>query len=192
MNKIHSFAKVVLAAIGIFFAIRIIANMTTLISLTITMHPDASIITAVIWFPLLGLCLAVICYIFLYKREWLAKWIVGTDAIAEPDSQIQWLPAAFRLVCVAAGMYCLYTVGWDVIYRLIPLIQYYMSKSDTPRLGYKVLYTANILNIEQIIGWLIMLAIGIYLVCGAPHFVRWQVKKTLQQCTASNHQQDAS
>jgi len=27
-----------------------------------------------------------------------------------------------------------------------------------------------------------MLTIGIYLVCGAPHFVRWQVKKTLEQC----------
>ena len=29
--------------------------------------------------------------------------------------------------------------------------------------------------------WLLMLTIGIYLACGAPHFVRWHVRKTIEQ-----------
>jgi len=27
-----------------------------------------------------------------------------------------------------------------------------------------------------------MLTASVYLLCGAPHFVRWQVKKTIEQC----------
>jgi hypothetical protein len=35
---------------------------------------------------------------------------------------------------------------------------------------------------ERVLGWFVLLAMGIYLICGAPHFVRWQVKKTVEQC----------
>lgn len=181
MNNIHSFTKVILSAIGIFFAIRIISQMLMPLGLA-RMNPSlesvAIAIAATLFF---GLCLAVICYAFVYKREQLAKRIIGTNELPEPDSQILWLPAAFRLICVTAGLYCLYAVLWNVVYNLM---QYFSFKPDAAQSGYKVMYTVKILNIEQILSWLIMLAIGIYLVCGAPHFVRWQVRKTLKQCKA--------
>jgi hypothetical protein len=144
----------------------------------------------ILWPIIFTLCMGVLLYIFLYKREWLAKWIVGNDELAPPKagliqsratpwpaSQIQWLPVAFRLVCVTAGLYCLFTVGWNKSFNLI---RYHMFKPEAAREGYKALYTAKFLSIELIIRWLIMLAIGIYLVCGAPHFVRWHVKRTLE------------
>ena len=34
----------------------------------------------------------------------------------------------------------------------------------------------------QTLAWLFSLPIAIYLLWGAPHFVRWQVKKTLEIC----------
>ena len=33
---------------------------------------------------------------------------------------------------------------------------------------------------RYIIGWILNLPLAIYFICGAPHFVRWQVRKTLE------------
>ena len=179
MNRMHTLAKIMLSGIGIFFAIRLIASIVTPISLAVTMPSELPILVALFWTVALGLCLVVLLYVFFYKREELAKKIVGANELPEPDSQIQWLPVAFRLVCVAAGMYCLHIVLWNMMYTLI---QYFSFKPYAAQSGYKVMYTAKLLSIELIIRWLIMLTAGIYLVCGAPHFVRWQAKKTLEQC----------
>jgi len=179
MNRMHTLAKIMLCGIGIFFAIRLTSSMVTLTWMAIAAPARLSILVALFWTVIIGSCLAVVLYVFLYKREELAKKIVGASELPEPDSQIQWLPVAFRLVCVAAGMYCLHIVLWNMTYTLI---QYFSFKPYAAQAGYKVMYTAKILNIEQILNWLITLAAGIYLVCGAPHFVRWQVKKTLEQC----------
>ena len=179
MNRMHTLAKIMLCGIGIFFAIRLISIMVTLTWMAIAEPARLSILIAFFWAVIIGSCLAVVLYVFLYKREELAKKIVGANELSEPDSQIQWLPVAFRLVCLAAGMYCLFTVGWSIS---LNLVQYIISKPKAVIEGYKTIYTARFFGIELITRWLIMLAIGIYLLCGAPHFVRWQVKKTLEQC----------
>jgi hypothetical protein len=41
----------------------------------------------------------------------------------------------------------------------------------------------------EVVKCVLMLGMGIYLVCGAPGFVRWQVKKTLKQCGKIEEQQ---
>jgi len=175
----HTLAKIMLCGIGIFFAIRLISIMVTLTWMAIAEPARLSILIAFFWAVIIGSCLAVVLYVFLYKREELAKKIVGANELSEPESQIQWLPVAFRLVCLAAGMYFLLIILWDMTHVLIQYLSFKLSSAQS---GYKVMYTAKTLRIEQILKWLIMLAIGIYLLCGAPHFVRWQVKKTLEQC----------
>ena len=172
MNKIHSFAKIVLAAIGIFFAIRIMSQILMPLALATRDPSLKSAAIAVASTLFLGLCLALIWYVFLYKREHLAKRVVGTDELAEPASQIQWLPVAFRLICIAAGLYCLYTVTWNIIYNVNAYFSYEAKMYQ---------FASQFLNTGRILHWLIMLTVGIYLVSGAPHFVRWQVRKTLEQ-----------
>ena len=167
-----------LSGIGIFFGIRLIASIVTVISLALTYQTELRILTALFWIAVFGLCLAAVCYIFIYKSEQLAKRIVGTDELPEPDSPVKWLPVAFRLISIAAGLYCLHTVLWQVTNTLI---RYAMHKARSMA-GYKIIYTRRLLNIEEVLVWLIILTIGVYLLCGAPHFVRWHVKKTLEQC----------
>lgn len=179
MNRMHTLAKIMLCGIGIFFAIRLISIMVSLTWVSISEPDKQSILLVLFWTVILVSCLATVLYVFLHKLEWLAMWIIGKDEFPEPESQIQWLPVAFRLVCLAAGMYCLFTVGWSIS---LNLVQYIISKPKAVIEGYKTIYTARFFGIELITRWLIMLAIGIYLLCGAPHFVRWQVKKTLEQC----------
>jgi hypothetical protein len=43
--------------------------------------------------------------------------------------------------------------------------------------------------IKEIAKCIVLLVIGIYLACGAPGFVRWQVKRTLKQCGKIEEQQ---
>jgi hypothetical protein len=174
----HTLAKIMLSGIGIFFAIRLIASIVTAIALALTYRAELPIFTALLWTGVFALCVAVVCYIFIYKREQLAKRIVGTDELPEPDSPVKWLPVAFRLISIAAGLYCLHTVLWQVTNALI---RYAMYKARSIA-GYRIIYTGRSLNIEGLLVWLIMLTIGIYLACGAPHFVRWHVRRTLEQC----------
>lgn len=178
MNKTHTLAKIMLSGMGIFFAIRLISYIATSISLALMRPSETSILTATFSIVFQAICLAVLLYIFLYKREQLAKKIVGVNEVSEPDSQIQWLPVAFRLISIAAGLYCLNIILWQITHTLM---SYAMLKARSVA-GYKTIYTLPFLNIEKVLVWLIILTIGIYLVCGAPHFVRWQVKKTLEQC----------
>jgi len=181
MNKVHTLAKIMLSGIGIFFGIRLIASIVTVISLALTYQTELRILTALFWTAVFALCLAAVCYIFIYKSEQLAKRIVGTDELLEPDSPVKWLPVAFKLISIAAGLYCLHIVLWQVTSTLIRYAMY--KPRSVP--GYKTIYTGyagRFLNVEEVLVWLIMLAIGIYLVCGAPHFVRWHVRKTLEQC----------
>ena len=173
MSNLRSFARIALAAAGIFFAFRLIDNMITLVNTMIFAGvgglglPSGMLVATVVSLTFLGLCLAAICYVCLCKRERLAERIVGTDELADPRSQIDWLHVAFRLVSITAGLYCLHSVAWRIVYAL---------RAYLPSRASRVLGT------ELILGWLVMLAIGTYLVCGAPHFVRWHVKKTLEQC----------
>jgi hypothetical protein len=94
--------------------------------------------------------------------------IVGPEP-AE-DIQVSWLAVAFRLVCVAVGVLFLY--------RLVPgmVVTLYQYTTINPNLHYMS-------PISDILKYVIMLGLSIYLAYGAPGFVRWQFKKTLKQCS---------
>ena len=187
MNDLRSLARIALAATGIFFAFRLLDNMIMLGNTMIfaglggTKLPPGTVFATVVSLMFLGLCFAAICYVCLYKREQLAERIVGTDEPGDPRSQIDWLHVAFRLVCIAAGLYCLHSVAWRIIYTLRG---YLTLRADGSQAASRLLST------ELILGWLIMLAIGTYLICGAPHFVRWHVKRTLEECQLRGKRQE--
>lgn len=178
MNKMHTLAKIILSAIGIFFAIRLLSQLPLAI---FWFYSKPSWETAGSLFLSLLLTIGVVAamlYLFIYKRESLAQKIVGSEQLPEPNSQIQWLPVALRLICIAGGIYFLSTVLWQTTYVISQLAAF---KSYTYT-NYKVIYTYAPFNYRSLLPWIIMLICGVYLLCGAPHFVRWQVKKTLQLC----------
>jgi len=174
MNKMHSLAKIMLAGLALYIAFYL---CTTLIVMPFALLVDARYewsILSIVLFLFIFLCLAASIYLLLYKRDSWAEKIVGTDKLTDPKAQIQWLPVAFRLVSVAAGLFCLYRLLTGIIWA----VQRYsmMAKATTFR------YLPNVFTVEQVLGWVVLFVIGIYLLSGAPHFVRWQVKKTLAQC----------
>jgi len=124
---------------------------------------------------------ALIIYLLIYKADFFAGKIVGSQQ--RQQTQIWWLPFAFRLTAVFAGILYLY---WVVPTMISTIHSYIMA------VHYDFEDISSYLSWNRILSWVILLAIGVYLLCGAPHFVRWQVKKTLEQCKKSDELQESS
>jgi len=180
MNKMHTLTKIILSAIGILFTIRLLSQLPFAIYWFYSKPAWETAGSLLLSLLLTAGIVAVLLYIFVYKRESLAKKIVGSEQLPEPDSQIQWLPVALRLICIAGGFYFLSTVLRQTTYVIGQLA--FFEAHTYANANYKVIYTYAPFNYRSLLPWIIMLICGIYLVCGAPHFVRWQVKKTLQLC----------
>ena len=179
MNKMHSLAKIVLTVFALYLAFHICTYLIMIpFALLSGSLYESSILSGVLYL-FISLCLAVSVYVLIYFRDKWARNIVGTADLPDPDVQIQWLPVAFRLVAVVAGLFCLYQLVVKIIWIILRLA---MAKATSSSPGYRQIFTSKVFSAEQILGWLILLVIGIYFLCGAPHFVRWQVKKTLDQC----------
>lgn len=174
----HSLAKIVLMGFALYLAFNLCTNVIIIpFALLSGSFYESSILPGVLYL-FIFLCLAVSIYLLIYYRDKWARYIVGTADLPDPDVQIQWLPVAFRLVAVVAGLFCLYRLVVNIISVVLRLA---MAKGQSSSPGYVQYVTSKVLNFEQILGWLILLVIGVYFLCGAPHFVRWQVKKTLEQ-----------
>jgi hypothetical protein len=120
----YSLTKIILTCTGIYFAILLISQVLFTLSMAIAGPSWTSMITS-FWLLLVTiLYLAALFYLLFYKCEKLAERIVGTDSVTEPDSQIQWLPVAFRLASVVVGLYFLQNILWHII-RLVDLFLIY-------------------------------------------------------------------
>jgi hypothetical protein len=178
MNKMHTLTKIILSAIGVFFAIRLLPQLVIPIYWFYSKPSWETAGSSLFSVLFVAGAIGLLVYFLIYQHDQLAKKIVGSEQLPEPDSQIQWLPVALRLICIAGGIYFLNTVLWQTTH-VISQLAAFKSYTDT---NYKVIYTYAPFNYQSLLPWIIMLICGIYLLCGAPHFVRWQVKKTLRLC----------
>ncbi len=173
MSRTHTFAKVVLVGVGLLAAIRVAPQLLTCLYMLMrkqTMDQFALVMVQV--FVTLG-SLGLLLYIFWIKRDWLATKVVRAEVSSESGPSVPWLPAAYRLVCMAAGLHCLYVLTFQMLGFLVRTS--YRSDQFSP-----AAVTAP--SVADVMTWAILLAAGLYLCWGAPHFIRWHMKKTLEQC----------
>jgi len=183
MNKTHTLTKVTLTLMALFFIIRIVPKL--MIPFYRLYHQPSWETAGSMLFSLLLVAgvIAALLYLFIYKSESLAQKIVGSEQLPEPDSQIQWLPVALRLICIAGGIYFLSIVLWYTTSVISQLARFKAETYSVNGTTYTRFYTGFApFSFRNLLPWIIMLICGVYLLCGAPHFVRWHVKKTLQEC----------
>lgn len=175
MDNTKAFAKVILAAIGIFYIVKIVPMTIQSVVVAISSRSLKSSWPILVSLFIISAAVFFLWYFFCYRRSWLAEKIIGTAGEYETEGEIPWFPAALRLVCIFAGLYCFCMV----LKMLSMYLQYFR-------------HFARDFVIYRIIELPLLLIVGIYLVCGAPHFVRWQVKKTLEQCRKLENDKSAS
>jgi len=168
MKNTQAFARIVIVGLGIYTCLRMIPLLMS--SIFVLSHPTPfSLGMGFLHLVLMGLFLGGAAYILFYKSAALAARL-SCDLDPVPESPVaQWLPAALRLICMGGGLLYLssFLTGLSHAIQLWIALQRHagIQAGQAPPM------TANF------IAWALLLPLSIYLLCGAPHFVRWQVNR---------------
>ncbi|MGA2172902.1 MAG: hypothetical protein ABSG82_07835 [Sedimentisphaerales bacterium] len=180
-NELRMIARIMLIGTGLYMLLQALLNFLGSIAIM------QFIESAKIQVPLLIAAVAIYAVIllmggyFLFRCEnFFSTKIVESDSI--DNSQISWLAVAFRLICVIAGVLFLF---WTVPNLIVTVLSYIMNMNN--KSGQQHIYI-GMSSITDIAKYIVLLAISIYLACGAPGFVRWQVRRTLRQCSKIEEQ----
>jgi hypothetical protein len=176
MNKMHAIAKIVAAILGIYLLM--ISALALLQSLIITLSAGIGRQAAPFWaifavsmLAMAGFIVAVF-YFLIYRTDIIARKIIKQDDFPEPTNPSAWYPFAMRLTVMMGGFFFL-SKTLSTLSSTVNQIQFqYSLRSDGSMWRFY----------GYLIYLLIYLAISIYLLSGAPHFVRWQIKKTRELC----------
>ena len=167
MTDLHKLARIILIGLGIYI---LAWGVFLAFSFLAYLFAGDSLKWNAVVFSFLNIPFAgLIAYLLFSRADFFAEKVVGEEETT--PSTMDWLPFAFRLTSVFAGVLYLH---WTVP-RIISTIALYVSLKGARSV---TCYS----RWQPIVTWVIQLGLGIYLVCGAPHFVRWQVKKTVEEC----------
>ena len=171
--KMRTLAKVLLAVLGVYLLSQVVINFGVYIPLFFSDLGDN--------FSLFGKFLLAFYSVFyttfifflifqlLFKgKKWAAK-IVPAEEIDANQEQVCKLSTTFRLGLVLLGVFIIYSVLGSMPMVLYSFFGMHRRQSGMPLTVHE---WSTLLSVA------FRLALGIYLVCGAPHFVRWQVKQT--------------
>ncbi len=177
MCDLRKLARVILISLGVY--ILLYAGYTVIMSMPFWVFSEFRDygLMVLIWFILLIAFYVLMIFLLFKKADFWAERIAGSGEQREEPSNINWIPVAFRLVAVFAGICILYWTIPNIIWS----IRAYISARIKD-----IVFDSDFVSIQRWIGWIIELALSVYLICGAPHFVRWQVKKTMEQIKVSS------
>jgi hypothetical protein len=173
-NELRVMARIMLIGVGLYVLLQ---TFLTLIGGIMMMPFVESAKTQVPLFIAAVTIYAVITLAVVYVLFRCANRFSTKIVESEPvdDAQISWLAVAFRLICVVAGVLFLY---W-LVPQMIATVFNYITNMNNNKSGQIYMYMSSKIDIAQ---YVILLALSIYLACGAPGFVQWQVRRTLKQC----------
>jgi len=172
MNRMHVLAKIVFMALGLYIVINVLPWIVSLGLSMFTMGAtveNVGVLLSNIFVMVVFAGLA--CYVLIGNREGLARYAVGTEESEVSETAVQWIAVAYRLICIVAGVVSLYKCIFMLgsLWSLLKVVE--MGGSGAP-----FRFWSRLVQIATFV------PCTVYLLAGAPHFVRWQVKKTLEMC----------
>ena len=109
-------------------------------------------------------------------EKWACK-IVTQAQDYEDEEKTNWLPTTYYIIAIGLGILFI----WWTIPNIFLLLHYIKVDQLSSNGQYRQIYSGHRI-LPTLISVIVRLIISVYLLCGAPHFVRWQVKKTLEFC----------
>lgn len=170
MKNTHAFARIVIVGLGIYTCLRMIPLLMSSFFMLNAPTPPA-LGMGLLHLVLMGILLGGAAYVLFYRSNALAARL-SCDLETAPACPIEkWLPVVLRLICVGVGL--LYLSAF--VTGLSHAFQFWIQIQRHPGLqeGRMPSMTVNL------IAWALLLPMAVYLLCGAPHFVRWQVKRII-------------
>jgi hypothetical protein len=174
MNRVYAFARVIVGILAMYFSIRVLVMIMSTVIMLQTGRDDVPVGWVLLSVVISILCLVALQYFGLYRPERVVRRITSGIEVEQPLSDAAWLPAAYRLICLYAGLACLSRPLLQLP-SIITQYAYYAEAADSGR-------TAHAPSAQYLLTAAICLVVGVYLLAGAPHFVRWHLRKTAAFC----------
>ena len=169
MTKMQIVAETVLVILGIYIVAALCSHLVLIQSITDT--------TSFVFLAGFAILIAVAILFLIFKNDNLARKMAGDGEKLNPSNEAIWLAASLRLGAVLCGLIVLSTsmptivsVLTSPVYVRLFVNEMFLFKSfplsfvHSPQVWCTAIY-----NFLKVI-------LAIYLLCGAPHFIRWQLK----------------
>jgi hypothetical protein len=184
MKDLKNLARVVLIGVVIYITLPVIMSMLFMIQNLFTRSDESLYNILQYLLPDLArtFIVIIVTFLFIWKSDWLIQRIVKEDA--ELNLTV-WSPAGvYRLAAVIMGGLFFYDSAKEIASEIGKMIDYSIP-NKMGGIDWVMYFTESLSSI-------ILLALGVYLLMGAPHFVKWQVKKTLEQLVETENIQRQS
>jgi len=177
MSDLHKLARIILVGLGIYVLVN--QGIGIVATLPYLFYGESSLgvyaIARFVSFAIMAVCIGLVAYVMICKADSLSAKMI--DVCESDQAKVWWLPFAFRLAAVCAGIIVL---SWSISAITSTIARYAQMMSRGP--SRESMPWQRFIPWQRLVGWIIQLLLAIYLICGAPHFVRWQVRKTLEHC----------
>ena len=133
----------------------------------------------------LVICAVILLVLWRISRNGqLARKLAGEGPTLDPKTQRTWLAASGRLSCVFAGLFLLAGSMTEVVDAVVKVAQFLPAASQwfsnlvSPGQFGEMLLVL-ILSMLRYLLHMGFLALIVYLILGAPSFIRWQIKRSV-------------
>jgi hypothetical protein len=174
MTRPQLITKLILAAIGVRLFVWFISIAGSAVFWFDIKSPSGiSSISFIIKAVESGLLLAA-SLVLLFRSDGLARIIAGPDAGQYEKVDVRWIISAFQMTACLCGLLMIYSCITSLFYYVPSIIK-------GPILSYMTLEgQSSLLSPRLLAGGCVQIVdciIAVYLIFGAPHYVRWQMRK---------------
>lgn len=179
MTKMQIIAKAGLVSLGIYAVVNLCWYLTHVIPSFYIPSP----LIGIVCFAVLAVFIAVITFFLIFNNDSLARKMAGPGDQLNPADKTLWLSSSLRVAAVFCGLILL-SVSIPTIrnillvpIRIRPFINeiFLFDRYPKPLLMPFSKWCEIIYNFLKLI-------LAAYLLCGAPHFVRWQFRHSIIRC----------
>ncbi|MBE0537539.1 MAG: hypothetical protein IH624_17885 [Phycisphaerae bacterium] len=181
MTKMQIIAKAVLSALGLHLALTFAANIENLIGMSYHNTSPWPNTVSLAWYT--AVIAAIVIFAVFYNNR-PAQWLAGDGPALSRPQQHRTLVAAYRLTLLFLGLFLL-AGSVDTILAILPMlwpptirqiIQWLIGTDVAPPL-----FDRPASRWLGVIVQGVKAALACYLITGAPHFIRWQLKHPIAQ-----------
>jgi len=176
MTKMQIIAKAGLVSLGIYAIVTLCWHLSCLTPL----FDFPSLLTSILFYAAFAVFIAVIVFFLIFNNNDLARKIVGPEEELNPTAKALWLTASLRLAVVFCGLILLSTSIPTILSILLsPIhIRTWVNELFLFR-GFPKSLMFPFRKWCTLIYDFLKTILAIYLLCGAPHFVRWQLRHSI-------------
>jgi len=183
MAKMQIIAKALLTVLGIYALVTLLFSQPWFFA-----SLQQSVLPKILYFAAFAVLTAFIVFFTIFSNDSLARKIAGPGDQLTPAARALWLTASLRLALVFAGLMLLP----DSITTMAKILKipFLIRPAVSKMFLFKSLPT--VLNLPptewfRIICDLFKAILAVYLICGAPSFIRWQLKHSLRHTSNTEH-----